>query len=153
MMAAGPTGNVAGDAIILAMAAGFGLLGGLAQAWAGKDTADALPSLLRAAIVGAIAATGVIWVQEQSTTRAIVGQSLLAGYFGRAVLALLQGRVTSALERDARQRAVAVAEDAVRLAEAGPPRGAPGETDVAAHVKVTALRARLADITTARHAS
>jgi hypothetical protein len=152
--AAGPTGDVGRDAIILAVAAVFGLLGGLAQAWAGKDAADPPASLLRAAVIGAIAATGAMWVHAQSATPEIVGQSLLAGYFGRAVLALLQARVTSALEHDARQRAVAVAEDAIKLAEAGPPRATAADADaVGAHPKVTALRARLADVATARHAS
>jgi hypothetical protein len=138
------------DIGVLIMAAGFGLVGGLAQFWVARDPADAANSAVKSAIVGAVAAIGALWVQLPSPTLTLVGQSLLTGYFGRAVLALLQTRVTTALEREQKVRAIAVATDALKLAEDAAHRNGVQLEAVPAHPQITALRARLTDVVTAR---
>jgi hypothetical protein len=135
------TGNLRVDAAVLVVAGALGLLGGLAQAWVTKDPADGAISPVKSGVIGVVAAVGVLWAQVPDTTLALVGQSVLTGYFGRAVLAMLQTRVTAALERDRKARAVAVAEDALRLAG----DKSPDRETVSVRPEIVALRARLAD--------
>jgi hypothetical protein len=126
-------------------AALLGGLGGLAQYAVAGDPTDPTASPWKSALVGAVAAIGALWVKTPATALELVGELLLVGFFGRAVLAVLQTRVTAALERDRKQRAVAVARTALDLAERerrGSPAGAPAPPDP----DVIALRSQLAAI-------
>lgn len=157
MTDAGLICDLRGDAGVLAIAVLVGAVGGLAQSFVAKDPADATASPWKSLVVGVVAAIGALWASRlgsasESTTSGsalgLIGQSLLAGYFGRAVLAVLQTRVTAALERDRKERAIAVARDALDLTERD--RVAhPTLTDDKAPVvapDVAALRARLAEL-------
>lgn len=149
MTAAGLTGDLRADAGVLVVTAVIGALGGLAQGAVAQDPADT-SAWWKRVVVGVVAAIGALWAQAPTSTLALVGQALLAGYFGRAVLAVLQTRVTAALEADKKQRAVAIAKDAFALVA----RAAPTTHDDAKAMtpaatvshELAVLRARLAEI-------
>ena len=121
-------------AILIAVVLGVG--GGLLHFVAARDPADA-SQWWQSAVVGLVAGVGALWLSTPATVVAIVGQSLLTGFFGQAVLATLQARVTAGIARDRLQRTAAIAKDAIDLASTHP------ESPPC----VVALRARLADIT------
>jgi len=145
--------SILGDSLLAAagtliIGAAAGITGGLAQAFVAKDPADATKPL-KSVVIGVVAALGTLWASTPDTAIPLIGQSLLAGYFGRAVLAVLQTRVTAALESARKERAIAIARDAITLAERERYALLPGAAEAAPNSvqpDVAALRARLADI-------
>jgi hypothetical protein len=143
------TGDLRADAGVLVLTAVIGALGGLAQGAVAQDPADT-SAWWKRVVVGVVAAIGTLWALVPATAVALVGQSLLAGYFGRAVLAVLQTRVTAALAADQKARAVAVANDAIALVARTSPIAhddlkAMAPASAVSH-ELAALRARLADL-------
>lgn len=116
----------------------FGIAGGLAH-YAVRDPGDPDTRPLTAVIVGLVAALGALWIAPPDTALAMIGQPLLVGFFGRAVLTALQARVVTAVQKE---RALAVARDSLALAA----RRNDPERAVAPSPEVAALRARLAEI-------
>jgi hypothetical protein len=124
----------------------FGALGGIAQHVTARDPEVATRWWV-AAVVGIVAALGVLWVDPPATAVAQIAQSLLAGFLGRSLIEALQARIIAAVEKERRQRATAIARDSLALLEQRATRldgdrSAPGGVDGDAAV----LRARLADV-------
>lgn len=151
------TGDLDADAGVLVIVAAVGAIGGLAQYAVVKDPTDTIASPWKSVVVGVVAAIGALWANSGSDPQpelALIGQSLLAGYFGRAVLVALQTRVTAALERDRKERALAVAHASIDLVERErqaltAPIGTapvPPATPTPASPDLVALRARLIEI-------
>lgn len=124
--------------ITLGAALVFGIAGGLAH-YAVRDPNDPDTKPSKAIIVGLVAALGALWVSPPDTPLAMIGQPLLVGFFGRAVLASLQARVVAAVQKE---RAMAVARDSLALAA----RRSDTERAAAPPPEVAALRARLAEL-------
>lgn len=130
----------------------LGALGGLAQHVVARDPADATARSWNGVIVGVIAALGALWASSPDTASQQIGQSLVAGFFGRAVLAALQTRITAAVEKDRRERATAVAREALGMLERR--MLPPGKGEAALVVgdgEIAVLRTRLAELEPHRH--
>jgi hypothetical protein len=139
----GDLGDVDTWGVLLAAVA-LGGLGGLAQAFAAKDPMDAATSSWKVAIIGMVAAVGALWASSPSSAIELVGGSLLAGFFGRAVLAALQARVTGAIERERKELAIALARVSVdHIERAESPPGSVTAAEEPAHPGAAVLRAQL----------
>jgi hypothetical protein len=136
---------------LLLVVALLGALGGLVQYVVARDPANPAGRPGISAVVGVIGALGALWADTSKTGGALIGQSLLAGFFGRAVIAALQARITAAVEKERRERATAVARDSLALLER---RALPGKTEapVVSEGEIAGLRARLADAERSRPA-
>jgi hypothetical protein len=122
----------------IGVAALFGIVGGLLHFVATPHEPTDPATWWQSCLVGMVAAVGMLSVAVPTATVQYLSESLLAGFFGQAVVAMLQSRVTAGVERDRGARAAQVANDSIDLAE----RLAGTETKPA----VTALRARLTEV-------
>jgi hypothetical protein len=79
----------------------FGAVGGLLHAGTTEaPTVEGSPdpsSKGKAVAVGIVAAIGALWLTPPATTLICVAQSLLIGFFGQALLATFQARVTAGI--------------------------------------------------------
>lgn len=130
--------------LILAVAL-FGALGGIAQHLVVRDPQEVATRRWVAAVVGIVAALGVLWAAPATTAAAQIGQALLAGFFGRSVLAALQLRIIAAVEKDRRERATAIARESLALLERRTAR-LDGDSAPATDRETAVLRARLTEL-------
>lgn len=92
-----------GDGVHLSTALILGGIGGLFHWLAMSDasqTAADRQRPLNAMLVGLVAATGALWLTPPATLLVCVAQSLLTGFFGEALLATLQARITAGIAAD-----------------------------------------------------
>jgi len=106
-----PTDLSTATLVLVALVAALGALGGVAHWAVSREDGEVA---WKSGVVGLVAALGALAFATPSTIEQL-GQSLLVGFFGRAVLSVLQTRVTSAVEAERKQQAKAVAREALAL--------------------------------------
>ena len=101
------------DVRSLIEAAMLGFAGGWLQWGAARDPATK-QTWWQAAAIGAVASIGALWLTPPTSPLVTIAQSLLVGFFGQAVIATLQARITAGIAKDRLAQAHAIAMQELR---------------------------------------
>jgi hypothetical protein len=139
---------VAGNWSLLLIGGALGAAGAAIHFITSGDARPTSATWWKSALVGAVAALGVLYAVDVSTAEKFVGLELLAGFFAQSLLASLESRLQLAVAQEKREQAKSVAVDAIKLAES---RRSPAATSLpglapGADMEMSALTARVKNL-------